>query len=206
MTPRLIAFCCCLCPQLVWAQYLAGMTVDKEKVAIEEPFKLVVSFTDRGSVYCGLRVNFGDGEVREVRIDHTPFTLSKKYAAAGRYEIQADGKFLPRGLMTAIGCLGSAQLAYVEVTDAEAEAARRSQAQDLKRQKRQLEEKERRLRLREAELEREREQQQRKAAERPAPAPPPPAPAPAIKKPTPAPAPPASAPKPKPKDKSLTVF
>ena len=201
MTLRLIAFCCCLCPQLVWAQYLAGMTVNKEKVAIEEPFDLVVSFTDRGSVYCGLRVNFGDGEVRDVPIDHTPFTLSKKYAAAGRYKIQADGKFLPRGLKTAIGCLGSAQLAFVEVTDADAEAARRSQAQDLERQKRELEEKERRLRLREAELEREREQQQRKAAERPAPAP-----APAIKKPTPAPALPASAPKPKPKDKSLTVF
>jgi hypothetical protein len=220
---RLIA-ACGLLPALASAQVLVGMSTDKEHVAVEEPFKLIVTLKERDTMWCGLRVSFGDGEVRDVRVEQTPLTLVKKYAAPGRYEIRAEGQYLPRGLRTALACQGNLQTGFVDVADPAVEAKRQAEARELERRKRELEEKERQLRQREQELERERERERQRQAGAPAPAPAPapatrkpgpppagaPAPAPAGKppqaSPTPPPSPQASAAKPKPKDPTLKVF
>ena len=115
-----------LLPQWVSAQQLLGVTTQNSRVNVGEPVHLVLDFKAQGLIWCGLRVDFGDGEAREIRVEHSPLTLTKQYRAAGRYDFRAEGKFLPRGLKFALPCMGDAQSVSVMVADPAADAARQA--------------------------------------------------------------------------------
>ncbi|HEV8688707.1 MAG TPA: hypothetical protein VGQ91_00305 [Ideonella sp.] len=103
-------------PHTLWAQQLVGFKAEKERVSIDEPVKLVLSFKQqRDLVWCGLRVDFGDGEARDVRVEQNPLTLTKQYHRAGHFMPRAEGKTMLRGLMTALACDGHPQTASVQV-------------------------------------------------------------------------------------------
>ena len=115
-----------LLPQWVLAQQLLGVTTPNSRVNVGEPVQLVLDFKATGLIWCGLRVDFGDGESREIRVERSPLTLTKQYRAAGRYDFRAKGEFLPRGLKSAVPCMGDAQSVSVMVADQAADAARQA--------------------------------------------------------------------------------
>jgi hypothetical protein len=147
------AACLCL-PQVVLAQQLVGLRADRDRAAVHEPVKLVAEFTDAERVWCGLRVTFGDAEVREIRVEQIPVNMVKEYSAPGTYVVRAEGRNLFRGLISAGSCTGEAREVRIVVLDPVAE----KQAEDRRREEaekaRALVEKERQVLEREAELER----------------------------------------------------
>lgn len=94
-------------------------------------------------IWCGAVVTFGDGESRELRIDQSPYTLTKSYKSTGSYTISVVGKFVERFLKSASGCAGSIASEHIVVEDtaaaaAQAEAQHASQA-EFERLKKELE-------------------------------------------------------------------
>ena len=80
-----------------------GLSVDRNQVRIQQPVKVLVNYGDEG-LWCGLRIDLGDGDVRDLLLDGLPLTLTKQYAAAGRYVLRAQGHFVARGVKSALGC------------------------------------------------------------------------------------------------------
>lgn len=71
-----------------------------------EPVSMVIEAGPSPSRWCGLQVDFGDGEVREVKINPRrlfPVTVEKTYQAPGRYTVRVSGK----QLTSHIACLGT---------------------------------------------------------------------------------------------------
>jgi hypothetical protein len=115
-------------PHMLWAQQLVGFKAEKERVSIGEPVQLVLSLKQqRDLVWCGLHVDFGDGETRDVRVEQNPLTLTKQYHRAGYFMPKVEPKTLPRGLKTAWACDGNLQTASVQVVDPVAEAQSNAQ-------------------------------------------------------------------------------
>ncbi|MDM0029582.1 hypothetical protein [Variovorax saccharolyticus] len=137
-------------PQLIFAQQLTALSIDRERVAVNEPIKLTLEFQAADKMWCGLKVNFGDGDEREVGVDRNPIVLKKEYAAAGRYRIRAEGKILLRGLRSAIPCFGSEQSPQIVIIDP---AADRSAQREAEAKARELDDREAQLRARERALE-----------------------------------------------------
>ena len=80
-----------------------GLSVDRNNVRIQQPVKVLFNYGSEG-VWCGLRIDLGDGDVRDLLLDGLPLTLTKQYAAAGRYVLRAQGHFVARGIQSAPGC------------------------------------------------------------------------------------------------------
>ena len=80
-----------------------GLSVDRNNVRIQQPVKVLFNYGSEG-VWCGLRIDLGDGDVRDLLLDGLPLTLTKQYAAAGRYVLRAQGHFVARGIQSALGC------------------------------------------------------------------------------------------------------
>jgi hypothetical protein len=89
-----------------------------------------------GGAYCGLEVQFGDGEAKTLRIGDNgladiPLRVEHTYAKSGEYFIRVDGKLSPRGLKTALPCSGSRQELKVIVSDSAASTAANSQSSSV---------------------------------------------------------------------------
>ena len=80
-----------------------GVSVDRNNVRVQQPVKVLVNYGSEG-LWCGLRIDLGDGDVRDLLLDGLPLTLTKQYAAAGRYVLRAQGHFVARGIQSAPGC------------------------------------------------------------------------------------------------------
>jgi hypothetical protein len=83
-----------------------GLSVDRNPAQADQPVQVVVNF-GAASRWCGLRVELGDGEVRDFVVENFPLTLTKHYAAEGRYVLRAQGRFVARGLSTGLACDGA---------------------------------------------------------------------------------------------------
>lgn len=122
---RCLAMAVVFVPQFLFAQQLTGITANSEAVAVNETVKLSVQLkVARDLVWCGLRVDFGDGETRDIRVEDNPLLLTKAYAAPGNYTVRADGKGIFRGLKSAVPCLGDAQAILIVVANPAAESDR----------------------------------------------------------------------------------
>ena len=80
-----------------------GLSVDRNNVRVQQPVKVLFNYGSEG-LWCGLRIDLGDGDVRDLLLDGLPLTLTKQYAAAGRYVLRAQGHFVARGIQSAPGC------------------------------------------------------------------------------------------------------
>lgn len=135
-----------LAPQYLVAQELKGLTASSEAVSVNEKVNFDVHLkVARDLVWCGLRVDFGDGETRDIRVEENPSPLTKAYAAPGKYTVRATGKGLVRGLKSALPCLGDAQAVTVAVANPAAELklqeekrAAQAAAEDLARREHEL--------------------------------------------------------------------
>ena len=90
----------------VIAQGPTGIVLERASALVNEPVKVVIDFA-AADPWCGLRLDFGDGDVRDVVVEEFPLTVTKKYSSAGRYVLRAEGRALPRGLRSAAGCTGA---------------------------------------------------------------------------------------------------
>jgi hypothetical protein len=82
------------------------------------------------SIWCGVTVAFGDGEVAELRLDSPMQQITHTYQSPGQYVARIEGKVLIRGLRTAFPCRGEALTQTVSVTDVRATGAAAAQETD----------------------------------------------------------------------------
>ena len=68
---------------LLFAQAPSGVSLDRDRLLVGETVTVVVNF-EAATRWCGLRVDLGDGDVRDVKVEDFPLTLTKQYASAGR--------------------------------------------------------------------------------------------------------------------------
>ena len=101
-------------PHLLFAQAPSGVSLDRDRLLVGETVTVVVNF-EAATRWCGLRVDFGDGDVRDVKVEDFPLTLTKQYPSAGRYVIRAAGRAVPRGLLSVLPCTGRPRTATLEV-------------------------------------------------------------------------------------------
>ena len=104
-------------PHLLFAQAPSGVSLDRDRPLVGETVTVVVNF-EAATRWCGLRVDLGDGDVRDVKVEDFPLTLTKQYASAGRYVIRAAGRAVPRGLLSVLPCTGRARTAALAVVEA----------------------------------------------------------------------------------------
>lgn len=163
-------------PSIVWSQQMTRIELDADRVAVGRDVRIGITFDRTDRVWCGLRINFGDGESRDVRAEEAPLIVSKRYAAVGSYAVNVEGKMLIRGLKTAGACLGMLSSAQFIVFDPVAEARVELELAERRRKDAELAAEQERLKRENEELKRVNAEQaaaqaavNRKAAEKPAP-------------------------------------
>ncbi|MDP2793673.1 MAG: hypothetical protein Q8O25_06280 [Sulfurisoma sp.] len=76
------------------ADNIEGITLEPNPAKVGQPVKITVTGDATSSVYCGLKIGFGDGTDQRVVVGDTepfPKVVSHAYAAAGNYTVRADG-------------------------------------------------------------------------------------------------------------------
>lgn len=123
--------------------------------------ELAITF-DRGSnsvVWCGLQVRWGDGQEQSLRIGDdqyksSPAIVTHSYTRAGNFRVDVEGRFISRGLRSAVPCDGRPYPIDVTVVDKQAQAeVQRQEAERLQREQ-------------QVEAERQRAEQSRQEADR----------------------------------------
>ncbi len=151
------------------AQVLNSASLSKSPVPINEDFVIIVQLTPNNNpVLCGLSIEFGDGRAQSIRVgsegyQSLPLRLTHRYTVTGEYTVRLSGRYMSRGLRSAVPCEGAPIALTVKVIDpAEGEAARRLQEQAQREQNERI-----RMRQDEERLARERQaiEAQRKALE-----------------------------------------
>lgn len=75
---------------------IGAVKVDPATAKAGQEVKITVSAEGDAPGFCGLRIEFGDSDSRDIKIDGRetkfPVTVSKTYAKGGTYEIKARGK------------------------------------------------------------------------------------------------------------------
>ncbi len=159
---------------LAQAQEVVSVTAASDRGRINEDIAVQISLRSTGqTVYCGLRVDYGNGVGQDVRIENEAGltqTLQARYTNPGRYTITAKGRTLVRGLKTLAACSGERSFT-VTVADPAVEQMKqeleRSRQEIKERDEREARNREEQLRRREAEAaRREEEARQREAQAR----------------------------------------
>lgn len=147
MKPWLAAICLCS-PFLVQAQRLTKVEFepDHDRVRLQQDVTVRIDLdSGENKPWCGLRVNFGDGDGRDERVEQVPVVLHKRYTKPGVYTISVEGKTLVRGLKTAFSCMGSVTSRQLEVVDPQVEEAARLVEQERQRKLKELADREARV-------------------------------------------------------------
>ena len=155
-------------PHLLFAQAPSGVSLDRDRLLVGETVTVVVNF-EAATRWCGLRVDLGDGDVRDVKVEDFPLTLTKQYASPGRYVVRAAGRAVPRGLLSVLPCTGRARTAMLEVAPArrdESPPPRRDDLQGDGVDPTEIRKKERERQKQAEKRERELRQQERKRAQK----------------------------------------
>jgi hypothetical protein len=117
------------------AQTLNRVTSESTRVPLNTPVTILVEYTPQDPNWCGLTIDYGNGNKQSVRIGHeqdlsSPIKRTVSFSAVGTYVIKAEGTLLQRGLRTALPCRGTAQPFTITVFDLAAEKEKeRAEAQ-----------------------------------------------------------------------------
>jgi len=123
-TPKVLFIFLGLHASLVFSQEILSFNVEPEKVVVGTEAVFRVNFAKsvtNTNVWCGLRIEFGDGESKRIRVGENGdkdlnFTYKYTYPNAGTYNASVVGVFMSRGLKTATSCTGN-KLTYKVVVD-----------------------------------------------------------------------------------------
>ncbi len=159
---------------VVNAQEVVAVSAASDRGRVNEDFAFQITLRSTGQMaYCGLRIDYGNGSVQDVRIESDAGltqSLQARYASPGRYTITARGRTLVRGLKTLAACSGEKSFT-VNVSDPAVEQMKqeleRTRQEIKERDEREARNREEQLRRREAEAARlEQEVRQREAQTR----------------------------------------
>jgi hypothetical protein len=114
-TKKVLIFFLGLHACLAFSQEILSFNVEPEKVVAGTEVVFRVNFAKTGTntnVWCGLRLEFGDGESKNIRVGENGdkdlnFTYKYTYPNAGTYSASVVGVYLSRGLKSATGCSGN---------------------------------------------------------------------------------------------------
>lgn len=155
--------------RLSYAQELSAIHIDNPTVDIDSAVNFQIDFNSLGiaNPYCGVEINFGDGESQQIRVGANgardfPYKGSHSYKNAGNYNVSVSGVFIARGLRSAAPCSGKGISAKIvvknsalerSIEDAEKKAQELSEKEaQLQQLKAQLESERKKIELREAEI------------------------------------------------------
>lgn len=113
--PALLS-CLALAAILAMAQPRTGVWLEHPTAAVNEPLRISVDF-GAAEPWCGLHVDFGDGDVRDVVVERFPVAWTKRYARFGRYTVRVEGRTVLRGLQSASACTGAPRTVVVTVNE-----------------------------------------------------------------------------------------
>jgi len=122
----------------VIAQEIKSATFASPQASMGNAVDMTIVFQSTGAApWCGLLIEWGDGDKQEVRIGNdnlktSPITLSHKYSTAGTFNVSVKGSTVVRGLKTAYPCSGAVKPASIMIVDMVAmqNAERQKQAAD----------------------------------------------------------------------------
>jgi hypothetical protein len=107
-----------------YAQEITAINADQTKVRMGSSVNVQVNFNlrDIPNPYCGLEINFGDGETHKGRPGYNgpqdfPYNVSHIYRNAGTYVVKVAGIYVSRGLRSAIACTGDPKQVNIFVSD-----------------------------------------------------------------------------------------
>jgi flagellar biosynthesis GTPase FlhF len=138
-----------LCTTQVMAQEIKSATFTSAQSSMGSSVELTITFQTTGNPpWCGLLVEWGDGEKQNVRVGEdnfktSPITLTHKYATAGNFNATVKGNTMVRGLKTAQACGGVVKPAQINIVDTVALQQAEARRLAAEREKAALEEAER---------------------------------------------------------------
>ena len=133
----------------VLAQEIKSATFASSQSSMGNSVDLTITFQTTGNPpWCGLLVEWGDGEKQNVRVGDdnfktSPITLTHKYATAGNFNATVKGNTMVRGLKTAQACGGIVKPAQINIVDTVAIQQAEARRVAAEREKATLEEAER---------------------------------------------------------------
>ena len=116
--PALLS-CLALAAILAMAQPRTGVWLEHPTAAVNEPLRISVDF-GAAEPWCGLHVDFGDGDTRDLVVERFPVAWTKRYARFGRYTVRVEGRTVLRGLQSASACTGAPRTVVVTVNEVRA--------------------------------------------------------------------------------------
>ena len=99
---------------LASAQTLSGINLEPASVRAGEPVKITGTFDNADNPNCNVRVNFGDGQTQDFKINQlkdVPLVTSRSYAKAGEYKVMIE----PKTALPMLKCNGKNQTASLTV-------------------------------------------------------------------------------------------
>lgn len=105
------------------AQSIADLHLSRAEVKVSEEVVIGVDLRRAGSViWCGLRIEVGDGSVRDLRVGlngeaDLSVRLPVRYPRSGSYTVRVSGVPLIRGLRSAAPCEGGARAVVLRAFD-----------------------------------------------------------------------------------------
>jgi hypothetical protein len=120
---KILIFFLGLHASLAFSQEIVSFNVEPEKVVegTEAVFRvnLAKPFTNT-NVWCGLRIEFGDGESKNIRVgengdEDLNFTYKYTYSNVGTYSASVVGTYMSRGFKSATACTGNKRIYKVVV-------------------------------------------------------------------------------------------
>ena len=90
-------------------QELNSISVENKNISTQSETVLLINITPSDPNFCGIRIEWGDGEGQDFRYEKStsePIKFSKIYDRAGDYTVSVKGKYLSRGLKSAVACKG----------------------------------------------------------------------------------------------------
>ncbi len=111
-----ILFLSLLCSASI-AQTLTGFKLDTSQATVGQPIKATIDFEVTANVFCGVRIDWGDGIGDELKIDKPtkiPYAISHTYSKAGDYLVTVK----PEKVTSHLRCLGKNQQTNLKVVAA----------------------------------------------------------------------------------------
>lgn len=102
---------------------IGAVKVEPAAAKAGQEVRITVSADGESPVFCGMGLDFGDGDVRDIKVEKEkgglPLTATKTYAKPGSYTIKAFGK----KVTTHFPCAGKAEAALTVEAGAAAKTA-----------------------------------------------------------------------------------
>ena len=103
-------------------QELKSLALENNNPSIQSETVLLINVTPSDPNFCGMRIEWGDGEGQDFRYEKAisePIKFTKKYVRPGDYTVSVKGKYLSRGLKSAVACKGKNLTLPIKVVDSE---------------------------------------------------------------------------------------